>query len=342
MKLSEKMNGISTNVNLLRFCAAVLVIFSHSFYVANDEQDPFSVFCNGQTNLGGIAVAVFFFLSGFYVTKSLYRKNDVKDYFKKRCIRIFPQLWVVVLLSVFVLGPIFTTNTMLEYFTDKETYLYLLNGFLIPIHNLPGVFVNNVYDATINGSLWTLPVEFAAYCGLAIILLISKHIFKNEKHQRLLHLITTIALIIAFVFLNVYVKSEMLITAVRPMVIFFIGSLYCDYSDKIVLNIPIAALMTAVIIIACKAGFLSYAMIVCLPYIVVTFMLGTRQIKLNNKVLSISYEMYLFGWPIQQMITSFFGGQMNPWLNWLIVLPIDIVLAYITFVFIERREKKNA
>ena len=342
MKLSEKMNGISTNVNLLRFCAAVLVIFSHSFYVANDEQDPFSVFCNGQTNLGGIAVAVFFFLSGFYVTKSLYRKNDVKDYFKKRCIRIFPQLWVVVLLSVFVLGPIFTTNTMLEYFTDKETYLYLLNGFLIPIHNLPGVFVNNVYDATINGSLWTLPVEFAAYCGLAIILLISKHIFKNEKHQRLLHLITTIALIIAFVFLNVYVKSEMLITAVRPMVIFFIGSLYCDYSDKIVLNIPIAALMTAVIIIACKAGFLSYAMIVCLPYIVVTFMLGTRQIKLNNKVLSISYEMYLFGWPIQQMITSFFGGQMNPWLNWLIVLPIDIVLAYITFVFIERKEKKNA
>ena len=342
MKLSEKMNGISTNVNLLRFCAAVLVIFSHSFYVANDEQDPFSVFCNGQTNLGGIAVAVFFFLSGFYVTKSLYRKNDVKDYFKKRCIRIFPQLWVVVLLSVFVLGPIFTTNTMLEYFTDKETYLYLLNGFLIPIHNLPGVFVNNVYDATINGSLWTLPVEFAAYCGLAIILLISKHIFKNEKHQRLLHLITTIALIIAFVFLNVYVKSEMLITAVRPMVIFFIGSLYCDYSDKIVLNIPIAVLMTAVIIIACKAGFLSYAMIVCLPYIVVTFMLGTRQIKLNNKVLSISYEMYLFGWPIQQMITSFFGGQMNPWLNWLIVLPIDIVLAYITFVFIERKEKKNA
>ena len=340
MKLSEKMNGISTNVNLLRFCAAVLVIFSHSFYVANDAQDPFSRFCGGQTNFGGIAVAVFFFLSGFYVTKSLYRKNDVKDYFKKRCIRIFPQLWVVVLLSAFVLGPTLTKNTMLEYFTDKSTYLYLLNGFLIPIHNLPGVFGGNAYDATINGSLWTLPVEFAAYCGLAFILLISKHIFKNEKHQRLLHLISTIALIIAFVVLNTYVKSEVLITALRPMIIFFIGVLYCDYSDKIVLNIPVATIMLAVVIMACKTSLLSYAMIICLPYIIVTFMLGTKQIKFNNKVLSTSYEMYLFGWPVQQITTHLFGGRMNPYLNWAITMPFVIILAYILFVAIEKVEKK--
>ena len=252
MKLSEKMNGISTNVNLLRFCAAVLVIFSHSFYVAAASEDPFSVFCNGQTNFGGMAVAVFFFLSGFYVTKSLYRKNDVKDYFKKRCIRIFPQLWAVVLLSAFVLGPTLTKNTMLEYFTDKSTYLYLLNGLLIPIHNLSGVFGGNAYDATINGSLWTLPVEFAAYCGLAFILLISKYILKNEKHQKALHLILTVVLLVSFVGVDVFLKSEFLMTVLRPMIIFFIGSLYCDYSDKIVLNIPIAALMTAVIIVACR------------------------------------------------------------------------------------------
>lgn len=43
MRLSEKINGISINVNLLRFIAAFFVIFSHSFYVANSKEDPFSV-----------------------------------------------------------------------------------------------------------------------------------------------------------------------------------------------------------------------------------------------------------------------------------------------------------
>ncbi len=341
MKLSEKMCGISTNVNVLRFIAAVFVIFSHSFYVATANEDPLSVFCNEQTGFGGVAVAIFFFLSGLYVTKSLYRKNDIKEYFKKRFVRIFPQLWVVVLLSVFVLGPILTKNTLAEYFSNKDTYVHLLNGLLIPIHNLPGVFGNNIYDATVNGSLWTLPVEFAAYCGLAFILIISKYLLKNEKHQKLLHLIATIILFGLFILLDAFVKSSFLITVLRPMIIFFMGALYCDYSNKIVLNVPVAITMLFILVIACKTSFLNYALIICLPYILATLVLGTPQTKFNGKILAISYEMYLFGWPIQQIITHVFGGQMNPYLNWIITMPIVIVLAYILYIAIEKLEKRT-
>lgn len=341
MKLSEKMNGISTNINLLRFIAAILVIFSHSFYVAASQEDPLSVFCNKQVNFGGVAVAILFFLSGFYVAKSLYKKNDVKDYMSKRCVRIFPQLWAVVLLSVMVLGPIFTTYSLKEYFLSDNTYLYLLNGILVPIHNLPGVFEHNIYDASINGALWTMPVEFAAYCALAAILIVSKYIFKNEKLQRVFHVISFCVLMVAFIGLNVFLQNDFLITIVRPMILFFVGVLYCDYAEKIKLNIPIAFLMIFFVVLSCKLEFLNYALIICLPYIIVTLALGTKQLAIRSKILDISYEMYLFGWPIQQIVAHYFGGAMKPYINWLITLPIDIALAYLLFVFIERMEKRR-
>lgn len=340
MKLSEKMNGISTNVNVLRFVAAVFVMFSHSFYVAASQEDPLSIFCNKQTNFGGIAVAILFFLSGFYVTKSLYKKNDLKEYFMKRCVRIFPQLWIVVLLSAFTVGPIFTSHTMKDYFLNSDTYLYLMNGILVPVHNLPGVFEGNVYDTTVNGPLWTMPVEFAAYCGLAFVLIISKYIFKNEKLQKVFHVICIGVLFIAFVVLDVYVNNDFLITVVRPFVIFFVGVLYCDYAESIKLNIPIAVALLVILIASCKIGMLNYALIICLPYVAMTFALGTKQIKMNSKVLAISYEMYLFGWTIQQVVTQCFGGSMNPYINSLITLPIDIGLAFGLYVFIEKQSER--
>lgn len=341
MRLSEKMNGMSTNVNLLRFVAALLVVFSHSFYVAASLEDPFSVFCHQQTNFGGVAVAIFFFLSGFYVTKSLYKKNDVKEYMFKRCIRIFPQLWIVILLSVFVLGPVLTSSTMGAYFGNKETYLYLLNMFLIPTHNLPGVFVNNVYSTTINGPLWTMPVEFIAYCGLAIILIVSKSVLKNEKLQKMFHTICLVVLMVLFVIIDMFVKNDFLITVLRPMVIFFVGVLYCNYSEKIKLNISLAIVMITTIFVTCRIGLLNYALIIGLPYVIVTLVLGTKQIKLNGKLLAISYEIYLLGWPIQQIVTELFGGRMNPYLNWIIAIPFVVIVAYFLFVVIEKIEKVN-
>lgn len=341
MRLSDKMNCISTNVNLLRFIAAFLVILSHSFYVAASQEDPFTIFCNGQASLGGVAVAIFFFLSGFYVTKSLYRKSDVKDYLYKRCVRIFPQLWIVVFLSMFVLGPVFTKCSLGEYFANGNTYLYALNGFLVPVHNLPGVFVDNIYDATVNGPLWTMSVEFAAYCALALILIISKSILKNDKLQKIFHIICLCVLLAMFVVLDVLIKNNFLITVMRPFIIFFVGVLYCDYSEKIKLNVPVAIVMSCVIILGCKVGFLNYALIACLPYIVVTLTLRTKQVKFDSRILLISYEMYLLGWPIQQIVVDCFGGEMNPWLNCFITLPIDILLAYVLYICVEKNEKKQ-
>lgn len=338
VKLSDRLNIISTNVNIIRFFAAIGVIISHSFYVAKNKPDLLYVFSNGQINLGGVAVGIFFFFSGLYVTKSLMRTEKARNFMWKRCVRIFPQLWIVVAVCVFILGPIWSSENIIEYFSDIETYKYFLNAFLIPIHNLPGVFENNIYDATVNGPLWTMPIEFIAYCSLAVIWCVWVYIFRKKIKQKTLHIIAFIMSIIVFVFVFCYLRHDMLIQVMRPVVIFFMGVIYYDFAEQIVLDIRWAIIASVILLITCKTGGLSFALIVFLPYIVATLSLAIKQSKCNCDIFNISYEMYLVGWPIQQCVTNFFGGSVSVLVNNIWTIPLDIVIAFFIYKLIMRKK----
>ena len=110
--------------------------------------------------LGTIAVSTFFFFAGLYIAKSCESHPTPSSFFRTRCKRLIPELALVTAACVFIVGPIFSIYKLSDYFSRPATYAYLLNAFLIPVHNLPGVFLNNPYGSTVNGSLWTMPVEF--------------------------------------------------------------------------------------------------------------------------------------------------------------------------------------
>ena len=46
--LNDKLTIKSTNINIIRFISALLVIFSHSYYVAQAKEDPLSVLSGGS------------------------------------------------------------------------------------------------------------------------------------------------------------------------------------------------------------------------------------------------------------------------------------------------------
>jgi peptidoglycan/LPS O-acetylase OafA/YrhL len=50
-----------------------------------------------------------------------------------------------------------------------------------------------------------------------------------------------------------------------------------------------------------------------------------------------SYGIYLWGCPVQQTIVHFMGGSMNPYLNFIIAIPIAIILGMITYEISEKR-----
>ncbi len=344
VSLADKLQINSSNINLLRFICAIAVIISHSFAVTQNRDDFVTVFSNGQCSLGGIAVAVFFFLSGLYVTKSLEKSKSIGSFMKKRCVRIFPQLWIVVIASV-IAGLFLTNLTIKEYLTNGATYKYLLNMVFVPIHDLPGVFEGMPYQ-TVNGPLWTLPVEFACYIGLAILALIAIGIAKAKKRDKtnrmVLDVIAMVLIVIMYVAVLYLYPNSMYVTIARPIVVFLEGMLFYDFKDKIKLNWIVGILFLIALVALCKTPVFNIAFVILFPYGFLSIVLGLPQLAKNPTIFKISYEMYLVGWPIQQVLMYAFAKQgMTPMINWLITLPIDIVVGFGVYWLSELLIKKT-
>ena len=160
------------NFDSLRFWAALAVLWSHAFpmsYGGGYPQPLFTVSA-GQTTLGTVALAVFFIISGYLVTRSFERSRSAWRYVKARALRIMPGLIVCTAVTAFVLGPLLTTLPVGSYLTSWDPWRYFLkNGSLLGFHDfLVGVFEGNP-RANVNGSLWTLQIE--AYCYLLVLVL---------------------------------------------------------------------------------------------------------------------------------------------------------------------------
>ena len=169
MRLIQKADSKENNFHFLRFLAAALVIFSHSYPLSGSKFEPFAWLVQYNT-FGGLAVNIFFLISGFLITKSWLDNPNIFQFSMKRILRIMPAFIVAIFFSVFVVGPLVTNLSFKEYIVHPFTKLYLMNVFMFPIHyNLPGVFVNNPYPNAVNGSLWSLPVELIMY-GLVAVL----------------------------------------------------------------------------------------------------------------------------------------------------------------------------
>jgi len=159
MDLASKETG--NNFNLLRLFSAFLVLYGHGHML---HQVPLN------TDLSHVlGLYIFFTISGFLIASSWSNDPNVVRYFVRRSWRIFPALIVVILLTVLVLGPLISTLSSDEYFNHPVTHQYLKNIFLRIYYELPGVFNENLYPNSVNGSLWTLPIEFSLYMSIVII-----------------------------------------------------------------------------------------------------------------------------------------------------------------------------
>lgn len=104
-------------------------------------------------------VNLFFVVSGFLVTASYINRNNLRSFLLARALRIYPALFVAVVLSV-VLGFFVSSLSFSEFFYSSSTYSYILKNFTLISgvqFDLPGVFLNNPY-----------PISVTALCGLCL------------------------------------------------------------------------------------------------------------------------------------------------------------------------------
>jgi peptidoglycan/LPS O-acetylase OafA/YrhL len=154
------------NFNLIRFIAAFMVLFSHSYPLSGQGPDP--TFLH-MSSYGGVAVKTFFILSGFLVSKSIMSTGGCARYVTNRFLRILPGLAVSTLVTMLFIGLFVTNLSVTEFFSNSSVYRFaFFNSTLISlkvVYHLPGAFLDNPSSA-VNGSLWTLPFELSLYVSL--------------------------------------------------------------------------------------------------------------------------------------------------------------------------------
>src|SRR5215467_440693 len=311
------------NFDALRLVAAVSVVFSHSFLIAEGTQDHEWLIwlTDNQSILGLVGVFVFFAVSGFLVTQSFEQTGDLWRFLAKRALRIFPGLFVATLLSAFVLGPLVTTLPLGAYLSRVEPYQYVIGNTLLDqtVHELPGVaFVNNPVGLEINGSLWTLRLEFAMYLMVLVL--------------GVLRLLTVRSALLLIAFGMICLRFDMLdelekwgwffqlLSGWGWLVGFFAaGMVLYKLRDTRIFDGRIALLALAGLILSVplRQFLVLFPIFGC--YLALWLALTQRlPILPAARFGDLSYGIYIYGWPVEETVMSLSGGRAQWWQVFLI------------------------
>ena len=333
----------SNNFNGIRLVAALLVIIAHSSSLLGlgySSIDP-TKFLFG-IGMGRFGVLTFFIISGFLITKSWENKKNTVDFALARILRIYPAAIVVVLLSALVLGPLLTNLPLTVYFNHETTHLYLEDVTLYRMYYyLPGVFETNPMSS-INGSLWTLPYEFTCYVFLGSIGLLK---LMNKKR----FIITFILLLFLLKFFFITEINQIIIPIIGidfktffPLFIYFMaGSLFYVLRNEIKLNLG-ASLFFTLLIYCCKEyPITEYLTPIAFTYILMTIAFaGPSTFNTIGKYGDFSYGLYLYAFPVQQLIIYFLPPQIPLLLMMFLSVVLTFPLAYFSWFLIEKPANK--
>ena len=154
---------VPNNMGMVRYVLALGVLTAHFNELAGgDIWWPVSSY----NAIGG-----FFALSGFLLAGSWLRRPRLGSYIKSRALRILPAYWSAVLFFAVTLSLVSSAG---DYFHNAQFWKYLAANlsflnFLQP--DLPGVF-DMLEVRAVNGSLWTMKVEWFLYLSLPLVSLL--------------------------------------------------------------------------------------------------------------------------------------------------------------------------
>ncbi|WAJ29819.1 acyltransferase family protein [Antarcticirhabdus aurantiaca] len=330
-----RINGFTA----LRLLAAVLVIFTHSYSLGGAVEDPFMATV-GLVPASTLGVDAFFAISGFLICGSLMRQPQIGRFLAARALRILPALVVLLLVTVFVMGPLVTTAA--DYWERPLTFQYLLNGLLFVWRPfLPGVFEAATTTPVVNGSLWTLPMEAICYLVLALMA------WCGSFNRRGLFALTLGGYL--FFVLGAFHKDFILFNyaggliaehLMRFVALFGGGALIRMLEAPRALSGPATLAAGALVVLAFLLGqidwrFFPYLYLLAWPWFVVGLAFRLKALAGLDRF-DVSYGLYLYAFPVQQVIVQAAGGSMPQLLLFAASLALTLVPATLSWFLVER------
>ncbi|MGN8049010.1 acyltransferase family protein [Curtobacterium sp. 22159] len=308
--------AVVNNFDVLRLLFAAFVVLSHSFALVG-ESEPV-VF--GRT-LGNVGVLGFFCVSGYLIAQSFGRRTSVPQFLANRFLRIVPGL-VVALLVAYGLGRLF-------------------DGFR-----------GNPVPFIVDGPVWTLTWEVVCYSALVVV--------------GVLGVLSASGFPVFFavawvVYLTSIGNTSDFFLAVVPMFLTFgAGALLAVRGVRITTGWGIVAslgllgtlklggVVLAISVLTRWVPFLygptvtpevvqRVLFLVCFPIVLIWFATARRPgWRLRD---DLSYGVYIYGWPVAQVVVAVAAGLhvgLAPWMLFLLTAVLVVPLAFLSWRFVER------
>ncbi len=343
------MTSVKTNyipyLDGLRAFAIIFVILSH---VGLDKIIP-----------GGFGVSLFFFISGYLITKLLiteYEKTGTigfKNFYLRRVFRLYPALILMVCLSIAVLiilhGKIFPGAILSAFF-------YFTNYYIVYFKPVPVKEWDFIFDPT-----WSLSIEEHFYLAFPILFFL----LYNKKNGLLIFLLiasflpliyrcylTYTAPVIDDVFTNrIYVTTEtradsIIWGCIAALMLFknntqtYVNLLksYWSLIAGVVIILFSLLFRSAMFRESFRFSLQAIAFFLIVPSI--SFYNQTSVIKkvLENKALlfigRLSYSLYLFHWMVIILANHYFRPNSAVWITFIVFF--SVALSLISYFFVEQ------
>ena len=330
---------MQNNFTFLRFLFALFVVVTHSFPLAGIfTGDHLNAITNGQAEFSYLGLSGFFIISGYLCFQSLERCKTLREYYWKRALRIFPGLFVVLLLTV-VLGVFVYESSVGDYLTNSSMWMYLPANMSIirPQLMIEGIFTHNPYNATINGSLWSLEYEVIFYIWLSTLF------FFPKKVKIALMSVAVAVLVFCYIFFLDEAGSHKYMFLNGKLMLefgpyFFGGALLSLLKiEEIKQRALVSICLTLALICTFYFNVFTPAKFFILPPLVLLIATASANpvARIIERTGDLSYGIYIYAFPIQQTLMHFFNFSS---LELMITsVPLSIAAGYASWHWIEKR-----
>lgn len=338
--MSENINIEKNCFNLLKMMAAVSVAFGHYAIYAIKYSDVTVI--HYLNNLWKVTayfsgVVIFFAISGFLTSVSIERHNSAKNYFMKRFMRIYPPLWVSMIVNLLVFALISTK------FNAKDILKWIiLQG--VGIAYTP-VGLKDFATGSLNGALWTIFVQIQCY----VVLWLYYSFVKNRSDLLwILMLIISIYGNLIYYYWGMMESTSLLYdifgrTFIPFFIWFYMGAFVYHFKEQILIKLQKISPMLIVIYSVFRLSNIRvpgyYANIVTgilLPFAIIgiAYKIGDR-----FRVPDLSYSIFLYHWIILNIFVKY---DIYSRIDWIFCLTIYLLIttgcAYCSWSLVEQNK----
>lgn len=333
MKLGEAFDPRNNALNALRLALATEVILFHSFPMTKHMLPAAA-----NQLLFSVGVDGFFTISGFLISRSWLNDPHLRDYLLARALRILPGFYACLIVTAFVFAPISEAiqgHSARKVLFSSAPFEYVLqNSGIVYLHYSVGMTPRGTpAGANWNASMWSLIWEVLCYLIVALIGIVGLANRRWVSPTILVLAVFGALLLPPLTFPGVWTIPQL---AVRSAITFASGALLYQWRDVIPARWSLVAV--SVVIVLAAGQLPDYRVVAGIPlaYAVVVSgaLIHNKRLRLRT---DLSYGVYIYAFPMQQLLAVCGLWRLNPFLFFAISAIATLPPAALSWFLIEKR-----